>query len=81
MGKLPEPAETLDLTGIPCPQNTARVLLKLEWMDPGEVLEIIIDDGEPKENVPPELEDEGHTILASTKQQDRWKLLVKRGDD
>ena len=57
-----KPDETLDLSGVPCPQNTARALLTLEWMDPGEILEVTVDDGEPKENVPPGLEAEGHTI-------------------
>ena len=43
----PEPDERLDLRGVRCPHNTGRALLALELMDEGEVLEILIDDGEP----------------------------------
>jgi tRNA 2-thiouridine synthesizing protein A len=50
------PDEILDLKGVPCPQNTAKAMVKLSGMDPGEILEIIVDDGEPRENVPASLE-------------------------
>ena len=50
-------------------------------MDPGEVLEVILDSGEPKENVPPDLEEEGHVILSMEPRDEQWRILVKRGDD
>ncbi|MHB9155930.1 MAG: sulfurtransferase TusA family protein [Endomicrobiales bacterium] len=69
--------EYLDLSGVPCPQNSARALLKLETMAPGQVLELIIDDGEPYANVPPSLEEEGHTLLSKEKTDARWRLRVR----
>lgn len=54
--------ETLDLRGIPCPKNAAKASLVLAGMDSGEKLTVLIDNGEPLENVPPALEGEGHTI-------------------
>jgi len=70
--------DVLNLEGVPCPQNSARALLKLEGMDSGEVLKIIVDDGEPIQNVPPAIEDEGFVILERTKLEDnRWSLSVK----
>ena len=36
MPELPAPDLTLDLTGVPCPRNSAAALLELEMMDEGE---------------------------------------------
>lgn len=77
---MPEKADAfIDLSGVACPLNAARALLKLETMSPGSILEIIIDDGEPRANVPPALEEEGHTVL-SAEMMDvrRWRLRIKR---
>jgi len=73
-----EPDETLDLTGVPCPRNSARALLRLEIMSSGEVLRVIIDDGEPIANVPASLEVEGHTVAEREQLPDtRWVLSVR----
>ncbi|MDD5309271.1 MAG: sulfurtransferase TusA family protein [Deltaproteobacteria bacterium] len=71
--------ETLDLSGVPCPANAARALLRLEGMDPGSLLRIIVDDGEPVLNVPPALEQEGHALLSKEPDAGRWVLLLRRG--
>ena len=70
--------DTLNLKGVPCPQNSAKALFKLAGMYEGEILEIIIDDGEPIENVPASLEDEGFDIIKREKASDGlWHLFVK----
>ncbi len=72
------PDEKLDLTGVPCPQNAARSLMLLARMDSGDLLELIIDDGEPISLVPESIEDEGHTILSQEQLPDgRWCLRVQ----
>ncbi len=73
--------ERLDLTGIPCPQNAARALMSLEFMDPGERLELLLDDGEPMQNVPESLEIEGHVVLHRERLGPGWRLLVARGEE
>lgn len=70
--------EQIDLSGVACPQNSARALLRLEGMDPRKTLAILIDDGEPLRNVPPSLEEEGHTIVSKEKKGLQWLLLVMR---
>jgi len=70
--------ESLDLTGVPCPQNAARTLLRLGGMDEGEVLKIILDDGEPIELVPESLEEEDYPILERVQLDDgRWALWIE----
>lgn len=73
--------ETLDLSGVPCPRNTAEALLALELMDAGDLLDVLLDDGEPLKNVPPALELEGHRVLSTTPEGSGWRLRVERGDE
>ena len=70
--------ESLDLSGIPCPMNAARALLKLAQMQDNSFLEIILDDGEPIVNVPVSLEDEGYLILLKERRGKQWMLQVQK---
>ena len=70
-------SETLDLRGIPCPQNASRAIIKLEMLGSKEVLEILLDDGEPIENVTMSIEEERCNIIQKKQQKDgHWILLV-----
>ena len=70
--------ETLDLRGIPCPRNTSLALIKLSTMDLNSTLEILIDDGEPIENVPSSIALEGHRILIQKKiDSNHWLLQIQ----
>lgn len=72
--------ESMDLQGVPCPQNFARVVLRLEAMDEGERLEVFIDDGEPIDNVPLAVLDKGHRIKVKEKVGDMWRLIIEKRD-
>jgi TusA-related sulfurtransferase len=73
-----KPDETLDLRGVPCPKNSAQAIVKLETMDTEEILEVIIDDGEPIENVPASIEEEYYEIVDKRKIDNKhWGLLIK----
>ncbi len=71
-------AERLDLTGVPCPLNAARALIKLASMPAGTLLEIVVDDGEPSANVPVSLEDEGCRVLGKVRKGHQWIFQVQR---
>jgi sulfite reductase (ferredoxin) len=69
----------LDLKGVACPMNFVKTKLQLEEMDPGQVLEVIIDDGEPMRNVPRSVQAEGHKVLELTKVPDgHFKLVIEK---
>lgn len=57
-----QPIPLLDLRGTPCPINFVRTKLRLQQMDPGSVLEVWLDPGEPLEQVPDSLVMEGYKI-------------------
>jgi TusA-related sulfurtransferase len=73
-----KPGSVLDLRGVTCPNNFVRAKLKLEEMLSGEILEVIIDDGDPIKNVPRSIKEEGHEILKAEKIDSYWKLVIKK---
>ncbi len=69
----------LDLAGVACPMNFVKTKLQLEEMETGQVLEVIIDDGAPRENVPRSVQAEGHKILDLVKTpNDLYKLVIEK---
>jgi tRNA 2-thiouridine synthesizing protein A len=56
--------EFLDLRGVMCPFNFVKTKLKLEEMEEGQILAVLLDDGMAFTNVPKSVENEGHTILS-----------------
>lgn len=74
-----KPDVYLDLKGVPCPLNYVRTKLKLEEMEVGQVIEVILDDGEPIENVPPSLQNDGQEIILQEEINDsRWRVVVRK---
>ncbi len=68
----------LDLRGVLCPINFVKTKLKLESMNEGEVLEIVLDSGEPIQNVPKSIKDEGHKIIDVKKETDHFRLKIRK---
>lgn len=71
----------LDLRGVMCPYNYVKTKLKLEEMKPGQVLAVIVDDGEPIRNVPRSARDEGHNVLEIQKVDSAYRVFVERGPE
>jgi len=65
-----------DLTGTPCPINYVKAKMYLEELDPETKVTFLVDEGEPIQNVPPSLENDGHTILNITKTSSHYKVNV-----
>jgi len=71
--------QTLDLKGVTCPINFVKTKLKLEEMEMNQILEIILDDGEPIQMVPRSVKEEGHQVLAVEKiDKKHYKLLIRK---
>ncbi len=71
----------LDLRSVACPINFVKTKLKLEEMKPGEILELILDEGEPIQNVPRSIKAEGHKIIKIEKLVNCFRLLIKKRCD
>jgi TusA-related sulfurtransferase len=71
------PNVTLDLRGTPCPLNFVRTKLKLQQMQPNELLEVWLDPGEPIEQVPDSLVMAGYQIERLEDKTDFFVLQVR----
>ncbi|MDX8390291.1 MAG: sulfurtransferase TusA family protein [Mariprofundaceae bacterium] len=70
---------TLDLSGVACPMNFVKTKIKLSSMAIGSQLEVILDDGEPIENVPLSLEEQGQKVHAKVQISDtQWRIVVEK---
>ncbi|MFO0707218.1 MAG: sulfurtransferase TusA family protein [Nitrospira sp.] len=68
----------LDLRGVICPYNFVKTKLKLETMAEGQILAVLLDDGDPIKNVPRSVENEGHTVLAQDRVGPTYRVLIRR---
>ncbi|MDX8388269.1 MAG: sulfurtransferase TusA family protein [Ghiorsea sp.] len=70
---------TLDLAGVACPMNFVKTKIKLSSMAIGSQLAVILDDGEPIENVPLSLEEQGQKVHVKEKLSDtQWRIVVEK---
>jgi len=69
-----------DCEGVGCPMNLVYAKVELAKLKTGQVLQIILDDGAPVNNVPASAEKEGHTILDKTRLDNgTWSVLIRKG--
>ena len=57
--------DQVDITDKVCPLTFVKAKVAIEELDDGEVLAIRMNDGEPVQNVPRSMKEEGHKILSS----------------
>lgn len=78
-GASADPArESIDLLGVKCPFNYVKTKLKLETMAVGTTLEVLLDEGEPTENVPRSIKNDGHKVLSLGKENGHFKLIIEK---
>jgi TusA-related sulfurtransferase len=77
---LPASDVELDLRGVICPYNFVRTKLTLETMKQGQVLSVLLDEGDPIRNVPRSVENEGHTVLGQEPIERAYRVLIRRAD-
>jgi TusA-related sulfurtransferase len=73
-----QPHAELDLRGVICPYNFVKTKLKLETMEPGQILSVILDAGDPIRNVPMSVSNEGHEVLSQEPLQHSYRVLIRR---
>ena len=76
--ELDTPVSELDLRGVICPYNFVKTKLKLETLEQGQVLSVLLDDGDPIRNVPRSVQNEGHTVLSQERVDQAYRVLIRR---
>ncbi|MDR1395343.1 MAG: sulfurtransferase TusA family protein [Deltaproteobacteria bacterium] len=75
-----EPKARLDICSAVCPMTFVLTKAALDDLEEGEILAVRLNDGEPAENMPRSLKDEGHQVLKLRDNHDgTFELLVRRG--
>jgi TusA-related sulfurtransferase len=76
-----KPQYSLDISAEVCPLTFVKTKLLLENMAAGEVACIRLGSGEPLDNLPRTLRDQGHSVLELRPEQPGgaiYRLLVKK---
>jgi TusA-related sulfurtransferase len=66
----------VDITNVVCPVTFVKTKVALEELEDGQVLEVRLNGGEPIQNVPGSLKDEGHKVTGVTQSEDGTYLLT-----
>ena len=74
--------DTVDITDVVCPTTFVKARVALEELDDGQILAVKMNDGEPVQNVPRSIKEEGHQILKLIDNSDgTFTLYVKKVGD
>ncbi len=74
--------DTVDITDKVCPLTFVKAKVAIDELEDGEVIAIRMNDGEPVQNVPRSIKEEGHQILKLVNNEDgTYNLIVKKVED
>lgn len=69
----------LDITNEYCPMTFVKVKLALEKMQPKNCLEVLLTEGEPLDNVPKTVKEQGNKVLEIIHIKDNiYKILIEK---
>ena len=74
--------ERVDITDVVCPVTFVKAKVALEELEDGEILAVHMNDGEPVQNVPRSIKEDGHQILKLIDNGDStYDLVVRKVED
>ena len=69
----------LDVTEEHCPMTFVKTKLELAKLNEGDILEVLLREGEPLDSVPKSTEEQGYEIIeVSHIKKDIYKVVIKR---
>ncbi|MBQ9662586.1 MAG: sulfurtransferase TusA family protein [Oscillospiraceae bacterium] len=72
----------IDITDVVCPVTFVKAKVALEELEDGDILSVRLNDGEPVQNVPRSIKEEGHQILRLLNNEDgTYELIVRKVGD
>ena len=74
--------DKVDITDVVCPVTFVKTKVALEELEDGQILQVHINDGEPVQNVPRSIKEEGHQVLKLVDNGDgTFELFIKKVGD
>ena len=71
-------AKTLDITRDCCPMTFVKVKLALAKLQSGEELDVLLNEGEPLNNVPRTVTEQGHQVLSIRQEGSFHHVLIRK---
>jgi tRNA 2-thiouridine synthesizing protein A len=72
-------SKSLDLHNVSCPMNFVKTKAALAALHPGELLEVILDEGDAILNVPRSVKEEGHQVVKVESLGVTFRVVIKKG--
>ena len=74
--------ELVDITDVICPITFVKAKVAIEELDEGQILAVRMNDGEPVQNVPRSMKEEGHKVLRLLENEDgTYTLYVRKVEE
>lgn len=77
------PSARIDVRSLACPVTWVKARIALSRIAEGEILEVLLAGGEPRENVPRSAEEDGHRVVrlepAPEEGAGAWRAWIVRG--
>ncbi len=74
--------DKVDVTDVVCPVTFVKTKVALDELDEGQILQVHINDGEPVQNVPRSIKEEGHKVLKLIDNEDgTYELFIEKVGD
>ena len=68
----------LDVTKEHCPMTFVKVKVKLSKIEVGDILDVLLCEGEALENVSRSAEEQGHRILETRKDGEHFHVVIEK---
>jgi tRNA 2-thiouridine synthesizing protein A len=69
----------VDLHGVVCPLNFVKTKVALASLAAGDLLEVILDEGEAILNVPRSVKEEGHQVVKVENLGETFRVVIRKG--
>ena len=69
----------IDLHGVVCPLNFVKTKVALASLAAGDLLEVILDEGEAILNVPRSVKEEGHQVVQVENLGETFRVVIRKG--
>lgn len=70
--------ERINLRGVKCPLNWAKAKVRLEDLERGDTLELLIDDPKGRRDIPRAAEAEGYAIVSIHETDGCWWIMIEK---
>ena len=73
----------IDIRDVSCPITWVKTRMALEKVGPGELVVVLLREGEPLRNVPASAKEEGHRVVSVQELEDEgpgtWEVVLEKG--